>query len=251
MKAYKYLILLIFFSQINPIFAKSKFDIANQHYKNGKYQDAILIYESILNSQKQSAELYYNLANAYYKTNKIAPAIYYFEKAKILNPNDSDIETNLKYAQNRTIDQFEIVPKMGYGAMFHKLSSIFNYNIWAYFSVFFGFVFFGIFLLYYFNQNIIFKRVYFTSMIIMLFVLIICLSSAFFEYNNFKKDQPAIVFDEKLEVKTKPNSNSTIAFVLHEGTKIMVVDQLQNWKKIYIDNETIGWVKEGSIKMIK
>lgn len=250
-KNIKHILYLICLLQILNVSAKDKFDVANEYYKNGKYQDAILMYESILNNQKQSTELYFNLANAYYKTNKIAPAIYYFEKAKLLNPDDQDIKINLKYAQNRTIDQYEIVPKMGYGAMFHNLTSVLHYNSWAKLSIVFAFVFLTIFLLYYFNKNSILKRIFFISLFVVFFGFIICLSSAFFEYNNFKNDQPAIVFAEKLEVKTEPKSNSTIAFTLHEGTKVMVVEQKENWKKVFIDNETLGWVKEENIKLIK
>jgi tetratricopeptide (TPR) repeat protein len=250
-KNIKHILNLICFLQILNISAKDKFDVANEHYNNGKFQDAISMYESILNSQKHSAELYFNLANAYYKTNKIAPAIYYYEKAKLLNPNDSDIIINLKYAQNRTIDQYEIVPKMGYGAIFHSLTSILHYNTWAKLSILFPFVFLAIFLLYYFNKNSILKRIFFVSLFVIFLGFIICLSSAFFEYNNYKNDQPAIVFAEKLEVKTEPKSNSTIAFTLYEGTKVMVVEQKENWRKVYIDNETLGWVKEETIQLIK
>ena len=92
---------------------------------------------------------------------------------------------------------------------------------------------------------------YFICIIFGLFAGIICFSSAYFEYNNYKNDQPAIVFAEKLEVKTEPKNNSTTLFSLHEGTKVMVVEHKKNWKKVYIDNETLGWVKEGTIKLIK
>jgi tetratricopeptide (TPR) repeat protein len=48
--------------------------------KKGQYQQAIDAYSSVLSTNKQSSELYYNNGNSYYKLNKVAPAIYNYEK---------------------------------------------------------------------------------------------------------------------------------------------------------------------------
>ena len=90
---------MIGFSQNDSVFSE-----ANTLYNNGKYAEAIDKYESILDSDQHSAELYFNLGNANYKLNNIAPSIYYYEKALLLEPNDKDIQNNLAFAQNMTID---------------------------------------------------------------------------------------------------------------------------------------------------
>ena len=58
-------------------------------YEQKKYDEAILIYESILSSKLTSPKLYYNLGNCYFKTNQIGKAIYNYELAKKINPKDS------------------------------------------------------------------------------------------------------------------------------------------------------------------
>ena len=85
-----------------------QFDQANSLYNNGKYDAAILTYESILENNLHSSALYFNMANCYYKLNKIAPSIYYYEKALKLSPNDKDIQNNLSFAQQMTIDKFDM-----------------------------------------------------------------------------------------------------------------------------------------------
>ena len=85
------------------------FEEANTLYNKGKYGEAIDKYTSILETGNHSASLYFNLANANYKLNNIAPSIYFYEKALQLAPNDSDINNNLAFAQNMTIDDKEIV----------------------------------------------------------------------------------------------------------------------------------------------
>ena len=89
-------------------------------YNEGKYAEAISLYESILATKKHSAALYFNLANAHYKLNHIAPSIYYYEKALQLNPNDSDIKNNLAFAQNMTIDAINDVPEVGFSKLINN-----------------------------------------------------------------------------------------------------------------------------------
>ena len=90
MKNIVYIFLLI--TQV--FFAQNGFEKGNALYEKGKYEQAIAAYESVLKSDKHSAELYFNLGNSYYKLNKVAPSIYNYEKALVLNSNDSEIANN-------------------------------------------------------------------------------------------------------------------------------------------------------------
>jgi tetratricopeptide (TPR) repeat protein len=76
MKNLVYISLLI--TQV--FFAQTGIENGNTLYKQGNYQEAIDVYETIaFRSQKQSPELYFNLANCYYKLNKVAPTIYNYD----------------------------------------------------------------------------------------------------------------------------------------------------------------------------
>ena len=65
-------ILLFFFIGLSAQNDKV-FDQANALFNEGKFTEAIDRYELILDTDKHSAELYYNIANAHYKLNHIAP----------------------------------------------------------------------------------------------------------------------------------------------------------------------------------
>ena len=80
------------------------FNEGNTLYNQGKYAEAIKKYEALLDKNEHAVALYFNLANAHYKLNNIAPSVYYFEKAKLLSTDDKDIENNLVFAQNMTVD---------------------------------------------------------------------------------------------------------------------------------------------------
>ena len=54
---------------------------ANTLYKDGKYQEAIKLYQKIESTKNVSSELYFNLGNSFSKLNQVAPSIYNYEKA--------------------------------------------------------------------------------------------------------------------------------------------------------------------------
>ena len=81
--------------------------------------------------------------------------------------------------------------------------------------------------------------------------LILALFAAVSEKNNDALFRPAIVFDEEVVVKAEPKENAPKAFVLHEGTKVEVKEDLDNWRRIALADGTDGWIKSGSIKELK
>lgn len=247
MKKYLYLFLLIF--QVS--LAQTAFEKGNQFYQKENYQAAISSYESIINDGKQSAELYFNLGNSYYKLHKVAPAIYNFEKALLLNPNDKDIQTNLDFARKMAIDDIKVMPKVGFNKLIQDVTSNYHYDTWAWISVVFAFVFLLFFVGYYFSQTTLLKRIFFTGMFVVLLGISLSVASGIYEKNHYKNEKPAIVFTEIATVKSEPKATSSDAFVLHEGTKVYVLENIANWKKIELTDETTGWIEADAIKELK
>ncbi|MBP1223304.1 tetratricopeptide repeat protein [Flavobacterium sp. 1355] len=248
MKNILYLFLLI--SQV--FFAQNSFEKGNTLYKNGEYQQAIDVYESIIKEEKQqSAELYFNLGNSYYKLNKVAPSIYNYEKALVLKPNDPETLNNLKFAKKLTIDEIKEVPKVGFAKLIQNFTGIFNYNTWAKISVGIAFVFLLCFIGYYFSQLTLSKRIYFIGMFILLVALFLSVAAGMSEKDHFDNDRPAIVFAEISEVRSEPQKAGSPIFLLHEGAKVYVKETLLNWKKIELTDGTEGWIDSSTIKEVK
>lgn len=245
MKRIFYILLLL--SQL--FFAQDGFEEGNDYYKNGKYKQAINAYNSVLSAKKQSAELYFNLGNCYYKLNKVAPAIYNYEKALVLNPNDADILNNLKFAQKRTVDEIENLPKVGFSHLIRDFTSIYHYNSWARIAVSFSVLFLVCFLVYYFSAS--YKRLFFFAMFIMWVFVAVSISSAISEKRYFKNERPAIVFAETTEVKSDPQKTAAVVVVLHEGTKVYVKEKVDKWKKIQLTDGTEGWIDKQAITEVK
>jgi len=245
----KILFILLLTTQV--FFAQNGFEKGNALYQKGNYKGAITAYESVLDSKKQSAELYFNLGNCYYKLNKVAPSIYNFEKALVLNPNDIEIQNNLKFAHKLQIDEIKEMPKVGFAKLIRDFTGNFHYNTWAWISVSFAFLFLLFFLGYYFSQITVSKRIFFFGMFIVVFLILISVLSALFEKNNYETEKPAIVFAEVVAVKSEPKTSSSDVLILHEGTKVFVLEVLDNWKKIQLTDGTEGWIENNAIKVVK
>lgn len=245
----KIVYLLLFLTQV--FWAQGVFEKGNEHYRKGNYQEAIQSYESILKGKKESSDLYYNLANAHYKLDHVGPAIYYYEKALMIRPKDKDIKNNLKFAKAKTIDEIKETPKVGFEKLVQSVTGLAHYDVWSYIAIGFSFVFLLFFIGYYFSQSSFYKRVFFVGMFVVPFLLLFSLFAAWFEKDQDDSVRPAIVFAEVISVKNEPRDSATDAFVLHEGTKVFVLESLDNWKKIQLTDETEGWIVSDAIKELK
>ena len=247
MKKIFYIILLIF--QVS--LAQNAFEQGNQYYQKENFQAAISSYESIINSGKESADVYFNLGNCYYKLHKVGPAVYNYEKALLLNPNDQEIKTNLDFARKMAIDDIKIIPKVGFHKLIQDFTSTYYYDTWAWIAVALALVFFLFFLGYYFSGTTLKKRIFFTGMFVILLGITLSVSAGIFERNRLENEKPAIVFAETAPVKNEPKTTSPDAFILHEGTKVYILESIANWKKIELTDETTGWIESSAIKEIK
>ncbi|WP_264519960.1 tetratricopeptide repeat protein [Flavobacterium sp. N1994] len=245
----KILILLLFVSQV--FWAQSAFDQGNQFYQKENYQAAITSFESVLNTGKQSAELYFNLGNCYYKIHKVAPAIYNYEKALLLSPNDNEIKTNLEFARKMAIDDIKVIPKVGFNKLLADFTSKYHYDTWAWIAVVFAFLFLLFFVGYYFSQKTILKRVFFIGMFFWLLGIFLSAASGFYEKSRNENERPAIIFAESTPLKSEPKASGQEATLLHEGTKVYILESIANWKKVELTDETTGWIEDGTIKEIK
>lgn len=229
----------------NELFSKG-----NNLYQNGKYSEAIEMYLSIEENGVSSDDLFFNLGNCYYKLNKVAPSIYYYEKALKLNPTHEDAAFNLAFAKRMTIDVIEDLPQTLLQRFSANVIQKLPFDTWALIAVIASFLASILFLLYHFSFTSKKKLFYFNTSIIAVIILIFSAVFAFQNYKTVQKNRPAIIFVDKVEIKNAPSTSSEEVFELHEGTKVLILDELENWKKIKIADGKIGWIYADDLKEI-
>ncbi|MEC5164573.1 tetratricopeptide (TPR) repeat protein [Flavobacterium sp. PL11] len=243
------LFILLLSSQI--FFAQKGFEKGNALYAKGNYSEAVDAYESVLQNNQHSAELYFNLGNAYYKLNKVAPSIYNYEKALVLNPKDQASQNNLKFAHKKTIDEIKVIPKVGFAKLVRDFTGIYNYNIWGWITVGLASLFLLLFIGYYFAQITVWKQIFFVGMFSAVIIMVITGSSAIFEKKYYDTEKPAIIFDEMTNLKSEPRDGGKPVLVLHEGTKVYVKEMIGKWKKVQLTDGVEGWIESSAIREVK
>ncbi len=243
-------ITLFYINLLQGINFKTLADSAFIHYKNGNYNQSIELYKTIEDSGYTSAYMYYNMGNAYFRLNQIARAILYYERALLLNPNDADIQHNLKYVNTFVSDKINELPVPFYIIWYKDFTQIFSANTWAWFSIV---LFLVILILIYINflttSAFISKLIKFITTV--LFILwIVSISATYSSYHRLTSHNYAIIIDDTVEIKSSPDDNSTSLFVLHEGTKVYIKETFEDWAEIKIADGNTGWIKIKSIERI-
>ncbi|PQJ79922.1 tetratricopeptide repeat protein [Polaribacter porphyrae] len=243
-------LLLILANTIVAQTTEELFSSANELYKTEKFEEAIKTYKQIEKQGNISSELFYNLGNAYYKINKVGPSIYYYEKSLKLDPLNEDAKNNLVFAKRLALDNIEELPK----SVFQKLNVNFlqkiSYNQWAIVVVGFSILGSLLFLLFYFSLSPSKKRFYFVTSILSFLLLIVSFIITYNQYNFHQNNKEAIVFAEETEIRNAPTLNSEKVFTLHEGTKVIVLDNVDDWRKIKIADGKVGWIVANEIKLL-
>ncbi|MFD2824951.1 SH3 domain-containing protein [Leeuwenhoekiella polynyae] len=230
--------------------AQQLFETGNSQYAQNNYEEAIKNYEQVLDAGYESAEVYYNLANANYKLNRIAPSVYNYEKALALKPNDKEIKNNLQFAQNMTVDGITPLPENTFKKWWNQLLNLFTLDGWALVTVVLIVLFTLSFLVYYFGSKTVLKRSFFTIAFVSLGLGLLSLTLAFQARSNEKNKRFAVVFSPEAEIKNAPNMGSEEVFVLHEGTKVRVIEEQGDWQLIRLADGQEGWIPKTYIKLL-
>ena len=231
-------------------FPDSTFEHANKFYIEKNYDEAIKIYESLIRSGNNPAQVYFNLGNAYYKNGNNATAILNYERAKRLNPTDEDIDFNLRLANLGTIDKIEPAPQVFYVKWWNDFvnsASIEDHSRKGLLFIWIAFILACLYIL--INYSLI-KRIAFFGTFILLFTGLFTLYLSHKQFNELNERKAALIISSGVYIKSSPDEKSINLFMLHSGTRVEVIDELQAWKRIRIANGNEGWLPSNAIENI-
>ena len=139
----------------------------------------------------------------------------------LLDPNDPEILNNLGFARNMTIDAIEPLPESEISRYYNNIVNWLSIDQWAYTGIVFMLLFVLGSILFYFLRYPNQKRLALLGGLSALFLCLVATGLSYLQYS------------------------------LHEGTKVQVLDSLENWRKIRIIDGQTGWLSAGSIRLLK
>lgn len=223
---------------------------ADDEYAKGNYQQAIKDYQEILKSGV-SAEIYYNLGNAYYRTDNITQALLAYERALQLSPGDNDIRFNLQYARSKTIDKITPESEMFFVTWYHSLVNFTSVDRWANTAIISIVMALLLILVFLFAPQMWARKFGFYGSAAFLMLFVIANLFAFQQKRELETKQGAIVVAPTVNVKKTPAASGTDVFVIHEGTRVDIIDRgMKQWRGIKLADGREGWLKTSQIEEI-
>ena len=220
-------------------------------YSASQWRQAVSDWSDLAATGLRSKELYYNMGNAYFKAGEIAPAILNYERALRLDPSDSDVRYNLEFARAQTQDRIDEVPEFILKTWTRKLSYLLSSNAWAGLSLFLLALTLGLILLFLLGPTVNARRTGFFTGIVTLLLTLMCWGFARSLKSTAERHDDAIVMRPVSSVTSSPSSDAAKSlFILHEGTKVKVLDEVSGYTDIELADGRRGWISSADIERI-
>lgn len=222
----------------------------NRHYRMGNYDIACDFYGLALSSDNGNADLYYNLGNAYYRTDKIGLAILNYERALRLNPSMSDAKENLALANSKTQDRITELPRLFIVRWIDWLCTAITPHAWRTVWLVLLAVVAAAAIALRWGQDATLRKAGLTTGIVTAVLLLAATLLLLGSTSRYNSHSDAIVMEQSITVKGSPEQQSVDKMLLHEGTKVEVLEELSGWYKIRIADGTTGWCQSSTIERI-
>ena len=223
------------------------FKKANAAYAEGKFDQAVTLYQSAKSAGLRHWALEYNLGDAYYKTNQLGKSVASYVRAFRLNPGDRDVVYNLALSTTRAGDP--IVPSGSLAALSWRLFYFVSLNTLTVAAslLFFGLWIFGALAL----LGTYRLRIEGVALLSALFVIAVGWLGLRIYWNE---QSEGIVVAPVAEIRSGPNLSYPANFTIPEGHHVMILDEeepVTDWLEIGVSNQGLkGWVPTSSIDVL-
>ena len=241
-------------SEIKESIAALPLNEAEAAYINNNFAESIRLYEAQVSEHRsinqESAQIYYNLGNAYFRDNQIAKAIVNYERALLLEPGDSDIRHNLRFAKTRIEDKIDSADNLFINKWIRSIQNLYSGNTWAIMGIVLFILLIVAIGVYMISIRLLLRKISFYSGIVLLSLVIITNVFAFRQKNKIVNRSTAIVMAASVSIYTSPDAHSQELFRLHEGAKVKIKREEGRWIEIMIANGSVGWLQKMNVEVI-
>ena len=232
-------------------YTDSLWNSANNAYVEGRWGDAVAGYDMISGMGLESAALYCNMADAYFKAGNMPKAILNYERALKLDPSYEDARYNLELAGSMIQDRIDPVPEFILKVWAKDICWLMDSDAWAVTFIVLLALMLAMILLFLLSPSVAGRRTGFFTAIVLLLLAAASLSFSIWQKNDYMKADKAIVMRPVSSVKSSPSSEaSQDLFVLHEGTKVEILDRVGSWSNIELADGRQGWIRTSDIEII-
>ena len=124
-------------------------------------------------------------------------------------------------------------------------------NVWAVIAFVFLALCLGMVLMFLLARSNSASKAGFITAIVTLVISVCAFVMSAVQKSDYGREDSAIVMSPVCSVKSAPSgSNAKDLFVLHEGTKVIIVDRVGDWFNIELSDGRQGWLLSSDMEII-
>jgi len=221
----------------------SAFTKANQAYSEGRFQEAIDAYTTLVRSGHYGANLFYDLGNAWFRLGNFGEAILNYERALALEPHHPEATANLRLARD---EARALELRKTWLEKYVDAGTPAQYSIAA--AVAFWLAVLG-------TAGLIFGQRRSAGRIALVICFLLAAAGAAFclytkEMGSTGKSL-AIVTGQKIEARLATADNAGSILALPPGSEIKVLSERGDWVYAALPNDLRGWIPGKSIEKVR
>lgn len=230
---------------------------ADSAYSADNYLLAEQLYLQALKEGGSSSVLFYNLGNAYYRQGNLGKAIVNYERALKIDPTNADARTNLDFVNSKIADK-QIDSGSYLDSVWNGTVGMFHPDTWAVIALVLFAIFLGAVAVYIFSSAVMVKKTSFFGGMLVFVVTVAAVIISFSAANRVNSHDYAIILPPASQLSTTPResrSQAEQAFLLHEGTKVEIIDSLSTptdgtWYEVMVGRGERAWIKSTEVERI-
>lgn len=210
---------------------------AERLFAAGQYAEALQIWNKMANDGQSSAGLYYNMGLAESRLQHTARAMLGFERALRLRPLDRNIRNSISEERKGIAGATVPVEPFFLSSWYKGLVTLVRPAVWA----MVGLMVLMLVVFAYIGRAPFLSRKY-------AFILAaaggIILGFAGLSYHEIYRKDEAII-GETCALRPAPTDDSPVTRSLSAGEKVVITDQLGEWRRVRLVNLDEGWIPVG------
>lgn len=223
----------------------------NQFYQEGRFDEAVHAYRSVLGAGLESADVRYNLGNAFFKADSLGRAILNWERALALDPGHDDARSNLELARTLTQDAVEPLPVFWLVRAWRwwirwlprpvllALAGMAWVALWA-----------GVAMRYLARRPGV-RRIAGGLAVTGAGLVAILLPPVSAREFGVGAVERGVILAGSVPVRSAPTADDNLVlFEIHEGTRVRIDQRTDAWAEVVLDDGKVGWVETGVFEEI-
>jgi len=222
----------------------------NQAYTEGQVDTALELYRQAQSLGVQDPDLFFNLGNTHARRGELGFAVVNYLRAQQLAPRDQDIRDNLTWVRGGITDlELSNTELPLFIAQFVVMVFALTLGQWSLILVLFVWVLCG--LVAYKMRLGVFPDKLRRLVLIMVGLVIVTAAIVSWRWRVEEVTQTAVVVVEEVAVRSGPDENFGVQFMVHDGLTINIQEERQQWVRISLGGESLGWMPASSVQRVR